>query len=391
MKKRLPVTELQFGMYIAELDRPWTDTPFMFQGFVLSSPRQLEALKKYCTTVFVDTERSERVAVPAGVGNTVYAEKASVEQESGPARVAYSNSRTLMRDVLSTVRIGRTLDAERVKSAVTSMTESVLRNPDALLLLSQLRKKGEYNESHALDVSIYMITFGRFLELAPAQIEFLGYLGLLQDVGKLRLPGKLLEKRGRLSAEEFELAKLHVDYSVQILQSTPGLPPDLPGIAARHHERQDGSGYPKKLRGGEIGMLGSMAAIVDTFDALTVHRPHADPVSPSAAISMLYKWRGAFFDAYLVEQFIRCIGIFPVGSLVQLNTGEVGVVIAQNSAKRLQPRVMVIRDAAGNPIYPQKLIDLSRSPKATAEEPYRILGTLEFGSVPFDPEELFMK
>jgi len=391
MKKRVPVTELQFGMYIAELDRPWTDTPFMFQGFVLSSQRQLEALKQYCATVFVDTERSERVAAPAGVGNTVYAEKASVEQEAGVARIAYGNSRTLMRDVLSMVKIGRTLDAERVKSAVTSMTESVLRNPDALLLLSQLRKKGEYNESHALDVSIYMITFGRFLELAPAQIELLGYVGLLQDVGKLRLPRELLEKRGRLSAEEFELAKRHVDYSVEILQATPGLPADLPAIAGRHHERQDGSGYPKKLRGGEIGMLGSMAAIVDTFDALTVRRPHADPVSPSAAISMLFKWRGAFFDAYLVEQFIRCVGIFPVGSLVQLNTGEVGVVIAQNTAKRLQPRVIVIRDAAGNPLYPQKLIDLSRSPKATAEEPYRILGTLEFGSVPFDPEELFMK
>src|SRR5687767_12724631 len=114
MKKRLPVNELQFGMYIADLDRPWTDTPFMFQGFVLSSQRQLEALKQYCTTVYVDTERTERVAAPAGVGNTVYAEKVSVEQEAGPARVAYSSSRTLMRDVLSTVKIGRTLDAGRI-------------------------------------------------------------------------------------------------------------------------------------------------------------------------------------------------------------------------------------------------------------------------------------
>lgn len=390
MKKRLPVDELQFGMYIAELDRPWTDTPFMFQGFVLGTQKQLETLKKYCATVLVDAERSE---LPAGseAGKTIYAEKASVEQESGPARVAYANGRTMMRDVLSAVRIGRTLDAERVKVAVTAMTESVLRNPDALLLLSQLRKKGEYNESHALDVSIYMITFGRFLELEPGQIEFLGYLGLLQDVGKLRLPKELLEKRGRLSVEEFELAKRHVDYSVEILRATPGLPGDLPRIAALHHERQDGSGYPRRLRGSEIGLLGSIAAIVDTFDALTVRRPHADPVSPSAAISMLYKWRGVFFDAYLVEQFIRCIGIFPVGSLVELNTGEIGVVIAQNLAKRLQPRVMVIRDAAGNPMHPQKLLDLSRSPKASAGEPYRILGALEYGSVPFDPEELFMK
>jgi HD-GYP domain-containing protein (c-di-GMP phosphodiesterase class II) len=390
VKKRVPVTELQFGMYIAELDRPWTDTPFMFQGFVLATRQQLEALKKYCATVLVDTERSELPAAPA-FGKTVYAQKASVEQEAGPARVAYGNSRTMMRDVLSAVKIGRTLDAERVKVAVTTMTESVLRNPDALLLLSQLREKGEYNESHALDVSIYMITFGRFLELEPGQIEFLGYLGLLQDVGKLRLPKELLEKRGRLSVEEFELAKLHVNYSVEILRATPGLPGDLPRIAALHHERQDGSGYPRKLRGSEIGMLGSIAAIGDTFDALTVYRPHADPVSPSAAISMLYKLRGVLFDAFLVEQFIRCIGIFPVGSLVELNTGEVGVVIAQNAAKRLQPRVMVIRDAARNPMHPQKLLDLSRSPKASVDEPYRILGTLEFGSVPFDPEELFMK
>lgn len=390
MKKRVPVSELQFGMYIAELDRPWTDTPFMFQGFVLSTPQQLDALKKYCSAVFVDTDRSMLPEAPR-VGTVVYAEKASVEQESGPARAAYTNSRTLMRDVLSTVRIGRTLDAERVRAAVSTMTESVLRNPDALLLLSQLRKKGEYNESHALDVSIYMITFGRFLQLEPGQIEFLGYLGLLQDVGKVRLPKELLEKRGRLSVEEFERAKLHVNYSVEVLRATPGLPGDLARIAALHHERHDGSGYPKGLRAPEIGMMGSIAAIIDTFDAMTVRRPYAEPVSPSAAISMLYKWRGVFFEANLVEQFIRCIGIFPVGSLVQLNTGEIGVVIAQNAARRLQPRVMVIRDANGNPMQPQKLLDLARLPKAGADEPYRILNTLEQGSIAFDPDELFMK
>ena len=390
MRKKVPIKELRFGMYVAELDRPWTDTPFLFQGFVLSTPQQLEVLKKYCATVMVDTERGESPAVPAA-SEAVYLEKARIEQEIGPARIAYGESRRLMHDVLSMVRIGGTLDAQRVKSAVSAMTESVLRNPDALLLLSQLRRKGEYNESHALDVSIYMITFGRFLELAPEKIEFLGYLGLLQDVGKLRLPKELLEKRGRLSAEEFELAKLHVAHSVEILQATPGLPADLARIAALHHERHDGSGYPAGLRGSEIGLLGSIAAIVDTFDALTVQRPHADPVSPSAAISMLFKWRGVYFDAHLVEQFIRCIGIFPVGSLVQLNTGETGIVIAQNPARRLQPRVMVVRDAKGNPMNPQKLLDLSRSPKAAADEPYRILGTLESGSVPFEAEDLFMK
>jgi HD-GYP domain-containing protein (c-di-GMP phosphodiesterase class II) len=390
VKKRVPVAELRFGMYVAELDRPWTDTPFTFQGFVLSTQQQLDALKKYCGSVLVDPERSTVQAEAPQAPRAAYVERSPVEQEIHVARTSYANSRTLMRDVLSAVRIGRTLDAERLKSAVTSMTESVLRNPDALLLFSQLRAKGDYAESHALDVSIYMITFGRFLQLEPGQIEFLGYLGLLQDIGKVRLPKDLLEKRGRLTIEEFERAKLHVSYSAEILRATPGLPGDLARIATLHHERLDGSGYPKGLRGNEIGMVGSIAAIVDTFDALTVKRPYAEPVSPSTAISMLYKWRGVFFDANLVEQFIRCIGIFPVGSVVQLNSGEAAVVIAQNQAKRLLPRVMVVRGADGNPTRPHKMLDLARGPKATQDEAYRILGTLEYGSVPFNPEELFM-
>ena len=376
MKKRIAVGELRFGMYISELDRPWTDTPFMFQGFVLSTEQQLDALKKYCSTVLVDIERSP---------------VAPVEQEIAPAKIAYASGRALTRDVMSAVRVGRRLDAQRLKSAVSAMTESVLRNPDALLLFSRLRSKGEYTESHALDVSIYMITFGRFLQLEPGRIEFLGYLGLLQDVGKLHLPKELLEKRGRLSIEEFALARLHLNYSVEILRATPGLPGELARSAALHHERHDGSGYPQGLRGSEIGMVGSIAAIVDTFDALTVKRPYADPVSPSAAISMLYKSRGVLYDAQLVEQFIRCIGIFPVGSLVELNTGEVGVVIAQNLTKRLLPRVMVIRDAQRQPMMPHKLLDLAREPKAKQDEPYRILGTLEQGAVPFDADELFAR
>ncbi len=395
MKKSIPVSDLRFGMYIAELDRPWTDTPFRFQGFVLSTGQQLEALQKYCKTVFVDLERSEPAdaprPAPLPLGRTIYAEKATVEQELGPARVAYTGSQLLMNEALSAVRIGRTLDAERVRTAIDSLTASVLRNPDAMLLFSQLREKGEYAVSHSLDVSIYMTAFGRFLQLEQGQIEFLGYVGLLQDIGKVRLPKSLLEKRGRLNVEEFEQAKLHVSHSVEILRATPGIPRDLPRIAVLHHERQDGSGYPNHLRGSQIGMIGSIAGIVDTFDAMTVRRPYADPVAPSAAISNLYKWRGVFFDAQLVEQFIRFIGIFPVGSLVELNSGEIAVVMSQNPAKRLQPRVMVIRDAKGNPMRPQKLLDLSRSPKATPEEPYRILRTLEHGHVPVTSDELFMQ
>jgi len=396
LRKSVPVSELRFGMYIAELDRPWTETPFRFQGFLLSTEQQLDTLKKYCKSVLVDSERSTTLtdAPRPGMqyfGKTVYPEKASVEQELGPARAAFTNSHALVQEVLTKVRVGHTLDAERVRGAIDSLTESVLRNPDAMLLFSQLREKGDYAESHSLDVSIYMTAFGRFLQLEQRQIELLGYLGLLQDIGKVRLPKELLEKRGRLTPGELARAKLHVNYSAQILRTTPGLPPELPDLAALHHERYDGSGYPNKLRGSQIGLIGSIAAIADTYDAMTVQRPYADAVAPSAAISNLYKWRDVLFDAGIVEQFIRFIGIFPVGSLVELNSGEVGVVISQNPEQRLKPRVMVIRDAKGIELRPQKLLDLSRSPKATAEESYRILRTLEQGRVPVRSEQLFMR
>jgi HD-GYP domain-containing protein (c-di-GMP phosphodiesterase class II) len=389
MKKSIAVGELQFGMYVSELDRPWTETPFMFQGFVLQTPAQLETLKKFCKSVVVDSERSQFPSAapskPAGAPPSV-----PVEGEILRAKAAHVSTQSTMKEVLAAVRANKMLDAKSIEQAVGSMTASVLRNPDALMLFSQLREKGDYTHSHALDVAVYMTSFGRFLQLPGEQISLLGYLGLMQDIGKLRVPNELLTKRDRLSPLELEQAKKHVEHSAAILRETSGLPPQLVELATLHHERHDGSGYPKGLKGKEIGMIGSIAAIADTFDALTARRPYAEPVSPSTALSMLYKWRGTFFDGNLVEQFIRCIGIFPLGSVVEMNSGEIGIVIAQNTEKRLQPRVMLIRDAKGNPLRPQKLLDLSREPKASADEVYRIKRTLEYGKAPVTVESLFM-
>jgi len=404
VRKTVPVAELQFGMYVAELDRPWTETPFKFQGFVLKTPEQLETLKKFCKAVLVDPERQEvldrlpdlsprsqiRSAVDLSrTGKTKYAEAAPVEQEFGAAGATHAAGAAMVRDALAALRAGKTLEAARLNEAVNGITESVMRNADAMLLFTQLQRKGDYTQSHALDVSVYMTAFGRFLEMPPEDVRLLGHLGLLQDVGKVRLPDALIQKRERLTQEEFELAKTHVAHSAEILAATRGLPAGLPELALLHHERHDGSGYPKGLRGKEIGLAGSIAGIVDTFDALTARRPYGEPVAPSTALSMLYKWRGAFFDAWLVEQFIRFVGIFPLGSVVELNSGEVGIVIAQNLERRLQPRVIVIRDAAGNPLKPQKLMDLSPGHKTASGEACRIRRTLEYGRIPVSAENLF--
>jgi HD-GYP domain-containing protein (c-di-GMP phosphodiesterase class II) len=408
MKKEVPVEQLQFGVYISELDRPWTETPFVFQGFVLEDEKQLATLKKYCKKVYVDPEKSadlpDRGQLKTGPAarpkvesvlasitrKVVYEEKVSVDVEMPAARAAQSKAEVALKDVLDTVRAGKVIDAPRVREAVTSMTDSVVRNPDAMLLLSKLKEKSDLTHDRAIGVSIYMITFGRFLQLPREQLDLLGMLGLLQDVGKMRLPAGLLEKKGPLTEEERKACYSHLQQSVAILKETAGFPAELPALAALHHERFDGSGYPDHLKGPEIGLFGSIAGLVDCFDALTRPRPYAEAMSPSNALSKLYDWRDTLFDGSLVQQMIQCIGIYPVGAAVEMNTGEIGIVIAQNLVRRLQPRVMLVLDAKGSPIKPQKILDLVKEPKAGPDLQYRIKRTLEKGSVAIDASEFFL-
>ena len=281
-------------MYIAELDRPWTETPFKFQGFVLKTHQELELLARYCRVVFVDPDRRE---VPSPLTDTIppqartkidltpagkvrWNEISTVELEYPRAAASYGSAGIVIREHLLAVRSGKTLHADKLREAVSLVTESVLRNPDAMLLFSKLWEKGDYTESHALDCSIYMAAFGRFLEMSREDIVLLAYVGLLQDVGKMKLPAALIEKPDRLIPIEYQIAQKHVEHSAAILRATAGLPWQLADLATLHHERLDGSGYPRRLKGKDIGMIGSIAGIVDTFDALTARRPYAAPVSP---------------------------------------------------------------------------------------------------------------
>ncbi|HVL35902.1 MAG TPA: HD domain-containing phosphohydrolase, partial [Burkholderiales bacterium] len=235
-----------------------------------------------------------------------------------------------------------------------------------------------------------MMTFGRFLQLPRDQIDQLGLVGLLQDIGKLKVPEAVLAKREPLSAEELRQARAHVLHSAAMLREAQGLPSGLADLVLLHHERYDGSGYPRGLAGADIGMVGWIAAIADSFSAMTSVRPNAEQMSASNALGALYKARGTLYHEALVEQFIQCIGIYPVGSVVQLNSGEIGVVIAQNRVRRLQPRVMLLLDAQSNPISPQRILDLIREPASPSGEPYRIRRTLEASKLPLDPRDFFL-
>jgi cyclic di-GMP phosphodiesterase len=408
--REVPVEFLEFGMFVAKLDRPWTETPFVFQGFVLKTEQQLEALKKYCKVVYVDPEKKEVVVAPRLLtlppsstrqviaeqtkekvrGTVIYKELATVEDELPRARTVFTQTNAIVHTMSQSVITGNALDGERAKQAVNEITDSVVRNPDAMMLLVTMRDKAEESLNRATQVSVYMIVFGRFLQLERERLEVLGLIGLLQDVGMLKLPTGMPGRRTDLALAEDEIFKTHVTLSVEILSQTAGLPAELPSLASLHHERYDGSGYPRGLKGSAISQTGAIAGIVDTFDMLTAPAPYGMQMPPSNALNVLFQNRGTQFHAALVEQFIQCVGAFPVGSVVELNSGEIGVVITQNLVKRLQPRVMVVQDAGGNPIHPHKVLDLVNEPMATPDEPYRIRRTLDQTTVKIDSRELFL-
>jgi HD-GYP domain-containing protein (c-di-GMP phosphodiesterase class II) len=395
--KEVEIDDLHFGMYVSKLDRPWTETPFMFQGFILKTDKQLEVLKKYCKTVFVDPEKEDQGEIDRVTaediakvrGTTVYKEVASVEAELPRAVNAFKKSTAVMKELQRALEIGAAIDATLPKEAATMITESVVRNPDAMALLVKLQEQSDATLSRAVEISVTMTIFGRFLQFPTDRLEVLGMLGLLQDVGKLKLPAEIA-KRGPINAQEIETFKTHVTHSVDVLGGTPGLPSELPGLASLHHERFDGTGYPRGLRGTAIALFGMIAAIVDTYDTLTAPPPFGERMTPANALNVLYKGRGKLFQPALVEQFIQCIGVYPVGSVVEMNTGEIGVVYAQNTVRRLQPRVMIVQDAKHNRLIPYKMLDLMKGPKATANEIYKIVRTLEYDTVKIDSREFFL-
>ncbi|MGB8856411.1 MAG: HD-GYP domain-containing protein [Burkholderiales bacterium] len=320
----------------------------------------------------------------------VYEEVTTVEQEIETARDVHDKAKDLIANMMEELKKNRMPDVEKVKETVDGMVDSIVRNPDALLWLTKLKTKDSYTFGHSIDVSIYLASFGRHLGLPKDDLNLLGMAGMLQDIGKIRLPQEILEKNQRLTPEELEIVKSHVGESMKILTETPGVPKQVLNIVANHHERYDGTGYPRKLQGEAIGMFASMAAIVDTFEAMTSERPYSKAMTAQEALRTMHGWKDLTFEKTLVEQFIQCIGIYPVGSLVELNTGDIGIVIAQNRVRRLQPRIMLLMDAMKEKYKTPISLDLLNEPVAYGNTVYQIKKSLPPNSHGIDPREYYL-
>lgn len=436
---KVDTADISLGMFIAQLDRPWLETPFLFQGFEVSAESDIDQLRHYCQYVYIDVSKGslssaevekitkpspastlsfgkparQTAAKPAGfwrslletlarldptgrledrlAGVSTYRTRVSTKKEAPQAASSYNQAVEVMNTVLKHVSDGRAVDVETVRSAVTPMIDSVLRNPDAMAWFVTLQKQDEYSYHHSVASSVWAVVLGRHLGFDRASLDKLGVGGLLLDIGKARIPQELLQKSAPLSAYEHDLMRQHVHFSLDMVQKSRGLGRDVLDMIESHHERHDGSGYPQGLAGADIPVYGRIAGLVDCYDAMVTPRPYAAARSPYDAIRELNSLAGTKFQRELVEQFVQALGMFPAGSLVELNTGEVGIVTEQNRVRRLRPKIMVLLDEKKQPCSNPQIIDLRKLPSNAREDGARyIVSGHEPGAFGLDPKDYFM-
>jgi len=408
--------DLDLGMYVSALDRPWLDTPFLTQGFVLESQEDVDKVREHCEFVYVDTIRSrkgagviqqkvrsigprargvgkERARVPIekifkGRQLDPYQDDAPWQEEHAHAEVALDSLVADIGDIFDHVSDGGSLDVIRLKGSVSPIVESMGRNPDACLWLTRLKQHDVYSYQHSLSAAIWAVALGRQLGLQRLDLRSLAIGGMLMDVGKLRINPKLLQANRALTDEEISEVRGHVSSGVELIRDSGMINQDVLDMVSHHHERYDGSGYPQGLSRGSIPPVAQIAAIVDTYDALTSNRSYAPAVSPSEAIRVIYKARDKDFQAELVEAFIQAVGIYPAGTLVELSSGEVGVVVAEYRTRRLLPKITLLLDAKKNRLPRPRVVDLLIESDNEEGDGLSIRRSLEPGAYGIDLSEL---
>ncbi|WP_273862092.1 HD-GYP domain-containing protein [Pseudomonas sp. LA5] len=365
---RVPVSQLQLGMYVCELDRPWEGTPFLFQGFPIQSVQDLRTLQDTCEFVWVDRRQSPAVTplsanLSANLAASAQAKTYAIDYrgEVKTTEPVWREARAVSMRMLDAVKFGKELNVSEVRRAVGECVESVLKHPAASLWLARIKQRDHYTAEHCLRVSLYAIALGKALGMLPLELEELGVCGMLHDVGKIKVPDEILNKPGRLTEEEFRIMQAHTTYGYQLLMANSEVPPAAVDVAHTHHERMDGKGYPRQLPAQRIPFKAKIIAVVDAYDAITSDRPYSEGRSSLEALRVLFEARGTQFDEAVVLAFIQLIGVYPPGEIVELSTGEVGIIIGFDAGSKLKPRVLIVLDTSKQP-RPEQVLDLARNP-----------------------------
>ncbi|MDH3620109.1 MAG: HD-GYP domain-containing protein [Gammaproteobacteria bacterium] len=428
--RQIEVGLLRVGMYVSKLDRPWLETPFLFQGFCIRNENEIEELQRYCEFVEIDIEQSDasvqgtmstpatgaRLGAAHGSASKkfslwrrflnlfrkskqrtshderqpgqFYQDTVSTADELVVARTVYTGMHGQLISFLDGVRRGATVTMPDLAIVTGELVDSVLRNGTAMALLARMQQRDEHQAGHSLATSIWALVFGRHLGLDHESLTAAGLGALLLDIGKMKLPPELLNKAGPLTDVEWAHVQSHVEHSLTTIKEAGNVDQRVLDMVATHHERFNGSGYPKGLKGTQIPVFGRIAGIVDSYTAITSDRPYAAAKSSYDAMREFKAAADVLFQAEMVEQFIQAIGIFPAGTLVELNTGEVGVVLKEQRSARLQPKIAVILDADKNRLEKSAVLDLYE--QSTPEPTVWIERGIEPGAYDVDPDEYFL-
>jgi putative nucleotidyltransferase with HDIG domain len=399
MRKTIPLEQLMIGMTVVGMDRSWLATPFLRHRVRITRHDQINKLKKTGVR-FVEVEEeasAEAIAIPS-IGqrsDPVVSEErdeppdapsdrtTAFDEELLVARAIYRSAKGVVEAAMNDVRIGRAIDSEAVSRLVTGIVDSILRNADALVSLSRLKSFDEYTFFHSVNTSVLSVALGRRLGFSPEDLHLLGSGTLLHDIGKTKIPLEILNKPGRFEAHEFEIMKQHALRGVEVLRATTGFQEDIIRPALEHHERVDGTGYPFGRQRAELTPFGLIASIVDVYDAMTSDRCYHKGMPAHRVLQHLYNLgQDGHLESKFVQQFIQCVGVYPVGSCVLLNSGEAGIVSQLNEDQPVSPKLILVRDANLCTMSP-KTIDL----KEQATKPIRkIIAVLDSKELTIDVE-----
>lgn len=380
-RKRVEVADLALGMYVAELDRPWIESPFLFQGFRIESEDELKQLREVCVFILIDEElsagdtrdRTIALAMKMNDGNKPVRPSTIInwDQVAGETRKidvqaalkktyeVRKQTREYVTRVFEDVRLGTSVNTQEAKQVVTSLIDVVTEHQDTLMWMTQLKQAHEYTMQHSVNVSILSLAFAHHLGYAREQMQVIGLGALLHDIGKCKTPLSVLDKPSKLSAEEFEIMRRHPMDGWNMVKDNRDIPHASLEIIKYHHERLSGRGYPEGIGGKDLSTHVLMVAIADVYDAITSDRVYHHGIPAHEGLSAMYQLAPNEFGKELMQEFIRCIGIYPVGSLVELSTGALGIVMVNDPKNRLRPVVMLVRDPKGQFYMPRRYVSLA--------------------------------